>query len=259
MSWNPFLQNNKKEYSNKPNLGVVTLVVFGVVVGVVLLLFTVRLLTLKGDQDRVTTAAKKDIPDAKVSNVKVAGGFGLATVSDPTAKGQLNSGNVTVFKENKDKSMTQIASGSYFSPVDLLELGIPLATQAKLTEQDLAQIKQTLANTCNYGGGNTPGYSGFDGSFNPDGWQIDAATLGDIKRSLKGVVNDKNAKEKPEKKVICVNTTREKSNVTTDKQTYISTFTLELRFITEGGISNHPFTFTIGSNYPNYTLDGQKI
>lgn len=208
-----------------------------------------------------TAAARKQTPNAVVSDVKVAGGFALATVSDPTAQGQAGAGNVAVFKVNNDGSMTQIANGSSFSPIALLELGIPLATQAQLTGRDLSQTKQYLATMCGYSGGNVPGYFGFKASFSPDGWQIDAAALDGIEQALTTAISNKNAEAKSGEKVICVNATRENSNVSTDKQTYISTFTLKLQLITDNGTATtHTFTFALGPNYyRSYTLDGQKI
>jgi hypothetical protein len=208
-----------------------------------------------------TVAARKVTPHAVVSNIKVAGGFALATVSDPTAAGQAQAGNVTIFKVNKDGSMIQIANGSSFSPVDLLGFGIPLATQAKLTGNNLTQVQQDLASTCGYSGGNAPGYIGFNGSFNPGGWQIDASTLNGLEQALTAAISNKNVGAESSEKVICINATREKSNATTDKQTYVSTFTLELQFIASNGtVTSHTFIFAIGPHYyHSYTLDGQKI
>jgi len=286
MPWNPFSRNNNDIYNNpypsegyenydnlytsngyeKSKLRIMLLVVAVFMLaclGVIALI--THSLQPKSSQDKntqsATAAAKKNTPNAHVSNVKVADGFAISTVQDPTADGQASAGNVTFFKVNKDGSMTQIASGSSFSPIDLLGLGIPLATQAKLTGQDLTQIQQNLAGLCDYSGGNTPGYLGFDGSFNPNGWQIDATTLDGIEQALTGVLGNENAGAQQSKKVICVNATREKSNFSTDAHTYISTFTLELRFITaDGTVTTHMFTFATGPNYyRSYTLDGQKI
>ena len=190
-----------------------------------------------------------------------AGGFALAIVSDPTSNSQANAGNTTVFKVNKDGSMTQIANSSSFSPLDLLKLGIPLSTQAELTGQSVSQVKQTLADICGYNGGNTPGYSSFNGSFNPGGWQIDSATLGTLEQKLSKTISNKNTRAQVNQKIICVKATSNNSNVTTDIKTYISTFTLDLQFITSDGIiTDHTFNFSIGPNYyRSYTLDGQTI
>jgi hypothetical protein len=256
MLWSPFPQNN----NGKPRSFLVVAIIFGVLiaVGVVMLIAHLGVST---EQDRVVAAARKQNPNAKVSQIRVAGGFAIASVSDPTALGQLNSGNVTIFKENKDRSMTQIASGSYFSPLSLLSLGMPLSTQAKLGNIGLGQVKQNLASMCGYSGGDTPGYVGFDGSFEPSGWQIDSATLDDIEQGLTAATSGKNARVESGQKVICINATQRNSNITTDRQTYISTFTLELQFVTSNGtISTHTLTFNIGPrHYRNYELDGQKI
>jgi hypothetical protein len=207
-----------------------------------------------------TAAARKQIPNAKVTNVKVAGGFALAIVSDPTADGQARAGNTTVFKVNKDGSMKQLANGSYFSPIDLLGLGVSLTTQVKLTGNSMGQVKQTLANQCDYNGGNTPGYSGFDGSFSPGEWQIDSATLSGLEQTLSDTISN-SIETKPGKAVVCVNATQKNSNATTDMKTYVSTFTLQVQFITgDGTLTTHALTFATGPNhYRNYTLDGHTI
>lgn len=267
MSWNPFSQNNNRAGGNLYTRGGYEkkkIIVIAIVVGVFVIVGALAIVMV-GRPDKytqsATKAARKVTPNAVVSNLKVDDGFALSTVNSLTSSGQGKSGNTTVFKVNKDGSMTQIANGSYFSPLDLLNLGIPLATQAKLTGQNVGQVKQALANTCGYTGGNTPGYSGFNGLFNPGGWQIDAGTLGSIEQVLSATISNKNNQTKAGQKIICVNATRKNSNFAVDTQTYISTFTLELQFITDNGaISTHTFTFSIGPNYyRSYTLDGQKI
>ncbi|HTB48524.1 MAG TPA: hypothetical protein VK712_00390 [Verrucomicrobiae bacterium] len=207
-----------------------------------------------------TTAARKQTPDAKVTNVKVAGGFAIATVSDPSANSQAYAGNETVFKVNKDGSMVQLANGSSFGPLDLLGLGMPLATQAKLTGTDTLQVEQNLATQCGYSSGEI-GFSGFSGSFSPGQWQIDALTLDSLMQKLSSAINTQNNKALAGKTVICVNATQKNSNFTTDKTTYISTFTLHVQFITiDGTLTMHTITFTNGSpRYRTYTLDGQNI
>lgn len=240
-------------------------VVCGVVIVVGLLVLTTSFIIGKVRQDKsikaATTAAKKYTPNPKITNLKIAGGFALATVSDSTVDGPANADNIAVFKVNKDGSMKQIAVNIFFNPLELLELGIPLKTQAKLTEKSLEKTQLALANSCNYSGSSAPGYIGFDDSFNPDGWEIDAATLDGLQQALTTVISNKNASAEFGKKTICIKATRENSNVTTDMKTYISTFTLKLRFITHDGvITNHIFTFATGPNYyRNYTLDGQQI
>ncbi len=239
------------------------LLVTAVLLACAIVLIAVVIFLLNGGQDNytksATAAAKKVIPDAKVNSLKVAGGFAMASVSSPSSNGQAKSGIVTIFKVNKDGSMTQIANGSSFSPIDLLELGIPLSTQAELTGQKLSQIQQNLESMCGYSGGNVPGYIGFNGSFNPDGWQIDATTLDGLEQSLTAEISNNNAKAQSGEKVVCVSATRDKSNVITDKKTYISTFTLQVQFIMANGeTTTHTLTFSNG-HYRSYALDGQKI
>jgi hypothetical protein len=264
----PDLQNNNQIYNNpyssaeyeKAKLIKVLLIVVAVILTIIIVIALVPESQQNKYTQSATTAARKQIPDAKVSSVKVAGGFAIATVSDPSAQGQANAGNTTVFKVNKDGSMVQIASGSSFTPLALLGLGIPLATQAKLTGNDIVQIKQNLAQQCGYSEG-TIGYTGFDGSFNPGGWQIDSATLSGLEQKLSNAITNQNANMKSDMAVICVNATQKNSNDTIDKTTYISTFTLQVQFITDNGtLTTHTVTFAIGPHhYRSYTLDGHDI
>ena len=284
MPWNPFSRNNNEIYNTsypsdgyennpytpdgygKSKLRIILVVVAVCVlacIGVIALFTHSSPPKSKPDKNTqsATAAAKKKSPNATASNVKVADGFAISTVQDPTAGGQAGAGNVTLFKVNKDGSMTQIASGSSFTPIDMLGLGIPLATQAKLTGQSLDQVQQNLADACAYDGSTTPGYLGFNSSFSPGGWQIDADTLDNVEQALTGVLGQQNAQAQQGNTVVCVNATRNNSNFNTDTHTYISTFTLQLQFITaDGTVTTHMFTFATGPNYyRSYTLDGQKI
>lgn len=254
--------DNMPSTQKTPNKKLVfILVVFGIILCSALIIFAVRKDTPNSDVDKAKAAARKEIPNAEAKQVIVADGFAMAIVYVPKDKSQLGSGNTTIFRVNEDGSMTYITSGSYFSPIDLLGLGIPLKTQAKLRETELSDVKQELANTCNYGYDNKPGFSGFDGSFNPDGWQIDSASLDGITQTLDTVIEANNARSKYDDKVVCINTQIKGSNVGVDKTTFASTFTLKLQFITGNGvITDHDFTFNDGPIYSRiYTLDGQKI
>ncbi|MCA9331094.1 hypothetical protein KC957_03520 [Candidatus Saccharibacteria bacterium] len=266
MSRNPFSNktNTGSESYSRNNPGKRTWVLV-VVLLVVLMIGVPIFVTLRNKPDKYTQSAteavRKEIPNAKVTDVRVAGGFAIATVSDPTAKSQIRAGNVTILKVNEDGSMTLIANGSSFSPLDLLELGIPLDTQAQLRGTEIDQVMQSLESACGYNHGDAPGYNGFNGSFNPDMWEIDSGSLGNIERALTASVSNSNARLQPSEKVTCVNVTKNNSNATTDTKTYISTFSLELQFITGGGeVTTHMFTFSIGPKYYRaYTLDGQPL
>lgn len=272
MPWDPDIQNNNQVYNNpytpggydKARLRKLLLIVIGVFLTITIVIVIIHLSTPESQQSKytkgATVAARKQIPDANVKNVKVAGGFAIATVSDPAAEGQANVGNTTVFRVNKNGSMTQLAIGSSFSPLDLLELGIPLATQAKLTGSDVGHVKQNLAAQCGYSDG-IIGYIGFDGSFNPGGWQIDSDTLSGLEQKLSYAINNENANMKPDMKVICVDATRKNSNDTINKTTYISTFTLQVQFVSDNGtLTTHTITFAVGPNYyRKYTIDGHDI
>lgn len=271
MPWDPDLQNNNQVYNHpyppggyeKAMLRKI-LIVTGVFLAIILLIFIVYSSMPESQQSKyiksATTAARKHTPHAEVKNVKVAGGFAIALVSDPTAEGQANSGNTTIFKVNKDGSMVQIANGSSFGPIELLELGIPLVTQANLTGTDIGHVKQNLANQCGYENGSI-GYTGFGGSFNPGQWQIDAGTLDILMQKLSKSISSQNTKSMGGKTVICVNATQKNSSVKTDRTTYISTYTLQVQFITgDGTLTTHTVTFTNSSpRYRTYTLDGQGI
>jgi hypothetical protein len=267
MPLEPYSQDNN-QYTpggyEKAKLRKLLLIVAGVF-AVILLITVVNYVSQSQSQQSkytrsATTAARKQIPNAKVKDVKVAGGFALAIVSDPDAEGQSNAGNITVFKVYNDGSMRQLANGSSFGPIDLLALGMPLATQAKLTGSGIGQVKQNLKDQCGYNDG-APGFSGFDGTFSPGGWQIDELTLSILEKDLSFAVSNQDINARPGKAVVCVNAIQRNSNVTTDPTTYVSTFTLQAQFITEDGtISKHTVTFTIGSNsYRSYTLDGHDI
>ena len=268
-----FSQNSNEVYNapytpsgnEKAKLGKILKIAIGALMVVGLIVLVVSFSTSPSQQDKntkaATAAARKVTPNAVVSNVKVSGGFALAIVSDPTAQGQAKAGNVTIFKVNNDGSMTQIANGSSFSPIDLLGFGIPLATQAKLIGHNLIKVEQDLAGACGYSGDNAPSYLGFNGSFNPGGWQIDAATLDGLEQALTAKISNNSSLSNTDEKIICINASRVNSNATTDTHTYISTFTLQLQFITTSGtLTAHTFTFATGPNYyRSYTLDGQKI
>lgn len=206
-------------------------------------------------------AARRENPNAEVENVNVSGGFAIATVSDPTSDGQIKSGNVTIFRLNDDGSMTQIASGSSLSPLYLLTLGVSLETQSELMETDMSQTIQNLKSFCGYRGGDAPGFSGFEASFNPDNWQIDSTTFNNLSQVLTSFVSNNNVDQEPNNKTICINATKDNSNATTDMNTFISTFTLSLQFVQEdGSVANHSFKFSIGPNrYQQYILDDKRL
>jgi hypothetical protein len=260
-NYNPYTPGGDE----KTKLRKILLIAVGVLASIAIIALVVHFSQSESQQSKyiksATAAVRKQIPNAKVTNVKVGGGFAIATVSDPTTESRTNIVNTAVLKVNQDGSMTQIANGSSFSPLNLLELGIPLTTQASLTGSDVGQVKQTLADQCGYDGGSVPGYSGFDGSFSPGGWQIDAATLDRLEQALSDTFSNTNAEAKAGKAVICVDASKKNSNATTDKKTYISTFTLQVQFVTaDGTLTKHTLTFAIGPKYyRNYTLDGHDI
>src|SRR5579875_3635068 len=131
MQWNPYSPNTRLTNSvNSPGgyeqekLRKVVLLVAGLIAAIVIVTLLFHFLHPASQQSKylksATAAAKKQIPNAKVSNLKVAGGFAIAMVSDPKADGQLQTGNTTIFKVNADGSMKQLANGSYLSPITLV-------------------------------------------------------------------------------------------------------------------------------------------
>jgi len=265
MSWN-FLSNKNEVggYAYTPDKPAKNKVILMVLVVILLLAVTVFAVILSRP-DKFTQsaleAARKETPNAKVRDVRASGGFARAIVSDPKAESQIRSGNVTYFRVNEDETMTQIASGSAFSPIDLLGIGIPLPTQADITGISVDKVIQNLSDACGYSGSSDPGYVGFGGSFDPDGWQIDSGTLDDIEQVLNTSLNNQGTGTESNSKVVCVIATNNNSNAETDKVTYNSTFSLELNFVTgDGTVSKHAFTFSIGPrNFKSYTLDGRKL
>jgi hypothetical protein len=271
MPGNPYSQNSNAPHNpytsggyEKAKVRKLVLVLVGVLAAIAIVTLVVQFSRPESQQSKyiksATAAARKQIPNAKVKSIKVAGGFALAIVNDPTAEGQANAGNQTYFKVNADGSMTQLANGSSFGPLDLLGLGIPLATQSQLIGSSVGKVKQNLVEQCGYSGG-VPGYSGFDGSFSPDEWQIDSATLSDLEQAVSNTIVSQNAGATSSKKVICVNAIQKNSNATTDIKTYISTFTVQVQFVTgDGTITSHMLSFAIGPNhYHSYMLDGNSI
>jgi len=124
---------------------------------------------------------------------------------------------------------------------------------------DYMSIQDTILN-CNYTGGATPGYAGFNSVFNPD-WRIDAATLSGLQEGLNAAIGTANLDKPVGQQVTCVNAVTDNSSFSVDQQTYVSTFTFQVQFITnDGTLSAHTITFTVGSGSGRtYTLDGQGI
>ncbi len=270
MNSDPDLQNNNQannQYTpggyDRANLKKLLLIVVGVFFAITILVLVVQSKPESQQSKYIksaTIAARKQTPNAKVTNIKVAGGFAIALVSDPTSQGQSKAGNTTIFKVNKDGSMVQLAEGSSFGPLDLLGLGIPLATQAKLTGSNIIQVKQNLANQCGYSNGAT-GFIGFNGSFSPGQWQIDSSTLIGLEQKLSDSITNQNANMKSDMVVICISASQKNSNYTINQTTYISTFSLQVQFVTSNGtLTTHTVTFAVGPNYyRSYTLDGNNI
>ena len=269
MQQEPFNQRNKNYLGNTAaqsnQVQRIVIIATASLLGLALIILVIFSFIPANNTNKITRAAieaaQAVTPDATVEDVVVADGFAMALVSDPHTDSQGSAGNRTFFSVAKDGSMKQIISGSDFNPITLLELSIPLETQAKLRGQPITELRYALASSCGYADDMQPGYIGFGGTFQPDDWQIDAATLTGLQRALSQHLTTKNKATTVDKRVICVDATRENSNVTTDTATYISTFTLQTLFITGAGeTSPHTITFAIGpKNYHKYTIDDKEI
>lgn len=255
--------NSNYAQKNSRRTIVIVLVVLGFLLGVILVTFALLSNRPTGLETQAALAARKEIPNAEAKEVIVADGFAIAYVYVPGDKSQLGAGQSTIFRVNQDGSMTYIASASYFSPIDLLNFGIPLETQAKLKETSLDNTKKELASSCDYekNGPEATGFSGFDGTFNPDGWEIDPASLEGIIQTLDTFAQTNNTNKSYDNKIICIVTSKEGSDITVNKSTFVSTFKLKVTLITGGGeVSDADFTFTDGPvNSRTYTLGGKTI
>lgn len=214
-------------------------------------------------QQSATKAARKHTPHAVVSDLKVTQDFAVATVKDPKGSPQAQAGNFAVFKVRKNHTMKQLAIGSSFSPLFLLELGMPRTTQTKLTwSGSVSSLNQYIADECEYQDGeDTPGYSGFGASFKPGGWQIDANSLFYIEKALSSVISPKNAKAKAGRRIICVDASYKHSDMVTSKKTNVTTWTLRLYFVAKRGLARtHKFRFSTSEDGGfTYYLDGRRI
>jgi hypothetical protein len=212
-----------------------------------------------------TAAVRKQLkfPHATVSHLKVAEGFAVGSVLDTSVSPQ---GFLAYFKLNRDGSMTVLASGSEINPIDLLDVGIPLATQATLARRNVGQVKQRVFSECDYNGGNVPGYYGFGGSFGSKyDWELDAGTVDRVEQTLSDTISRQNATTESGKRVVCVNVgfrDRKNSTLKVDKKTYVATMTLRVGFITSSGALTH-HTLKVAWGFPDrrwrYTLDGRRI
>lgn len=269
MAWNNQYQQNTYGTNNHPIVQKPTNKKLLVLLSIIAVLFVGFALFFiinsgpKSDEEKAAAAAREEIPNAEAKQVVIADGFAMAVVYVPKNEGQLGSGNTTIFRVNEDESMTYISSASYFSPIDLLGFGIPLETQAKLREANLTSIKEELASSCEYGfyGPESPGFSGFDSSFNPDGWQIDSATLDGIIQTLETYSTGENTGNSYDDSIVCINAVIDDSGIDINQTTFASTFKMKLQFISGNGVvTNRNFTFTDGPVFSReYTLDGQNI
>lgn len=251
------LQNNTPSTTRFFNKKIAAILFFGSMVAILIFLIISK---PPSDTEKARDAIRKSIPNAEVENLSIADGFAIGKTYVPKDKSQLGAGQLSVFRINKDGSIEYLASASDFNEIKLLELGIPLETQSKLNNISIAKVKESLALTCNFENDNLPGFYGFDGSFNPDGWQIDKSSYFYITDLLGKTIWLTNSTQTIDKKIICV-AASDKSDFKVDNSTNIGTYYMKLRFITSNGtITEHDFTFN--DDPPSerlYTLDGQKI
>jgi len=216
----------------------------------------------------LAAARKYDGPDTKISGLKVARGFARALILNTSVSPQ---SYTAIFKVHSVRSMKVIASGSAIDPVALVELHMPFATQVKLTWSGSEKsLRHAVATEGEYAEENTPGFTGFDGSFGPDSWELDAGRFDGIEHALSKAVHKRNAHTKNSKRTIDVDAAykfNRHSKITVNKTTYLETFTLKLAFVSETGTftkhtlkaTQHPAQGPTGSSYYTYKLDGHHI
>lgn len=251
MQINQFQPNyNQTNYQQKPKkISIkIIIIVFCVILFFIGVFFATKTNKKPGpnsDEEKIKIATRKEIPNAEVKQVIIAGDFASAIVFVPKDPSQLGAGNSAYFTKNSDSSFTYIASGSYFNPIDLLGFGIPIDTQSKLTQTSIDTVKYNLSNSCNYHDGGVPGFINFNNSFNPDGWQIDASSMDYIHQVLGSHLSSINSDKEFDNRIICVNALKEDSLIEFNEVTFTSTFKLKLQFITGNGVTTiHNFSFT---------------
>lgn len=207
-----------------------------------------------------TTASQKRRSSTNwtATNTVEAGGYASSLV---TQTGQ-SQNYIVIYKVDKTGAMTEIASGSSFTPMSLLELGIPLDTQAKLTQQSLSAVQQKLEQSCGYKGGDTPGIetNSFQ-SVQTDG----VSTLGggkmlSIQYVLGNAISTLNAAQSnADDKVVCVTAVPTNASGENDSSINLS---FQLHFFTGNGVlTTHDFTYSSPSMMGaiTMTLDGKQI
>ncbi len=216
----------------------------------------------------LAAARKSDGQDTTISDLKVAEGFAVATILNESKSPQ---GYLAIFKVRSVRSMTVIASGSQIDPIELVELHMPFATQVKLTWVGSEEsLRNYVAGEGEYAGESTHGYSGFDGSFGPNGWEIDAGTFDSMEAALSKAIHKRNAQANASEKTIDVDAAyklNRDSKITVNKTTYSETFTLKLVFVSAIGTftehtlkaTQHPGGAGGVPAYFTYALDGRDI
>ncbi|MFZ2560017.1 MAG: hypothetical protein WAW91_00020 [Candidatus Nanoperiomorbaceae bacterium] len=208
-----------------------------------------------------TTASRKQKTSGTwtASGTVATGGFASAIIKQDSGAGQ---GYVAIYKVGHDGTMTQIASGSYLSPIDLVILGVPFNEQARLSSQTVDQVRQNFERQCSYNGGNTPGYDA--NSF--FGVQIDGQpALGGGKTMAiqyglsQSIIARNQAQSNASDKVVCVVAD---SDSNAGQNDYAVNLSFKLKFITDGGVvTTHAFQYSAPSQVGAVTmkLDGQRI
>ena len=209
----------------------------------------------------LAAARKSDGRNTTISDLKVASGFAVASILNKSRSPQ---GYLAIFKVHSVRSMTVIASGSEIDPVELVELRIPFATQVKLFPSESEEsLQHAVADEGQYAGQNTPGFSGFDGSFGPDGWELDAGTFDSLEAALSKAVTELNADANVSNRTIDVDAAYKLNR----HNRFVQNFTLKLAFISSiGTFTIHTLEATYHGGraggvpaYYTYALDGHDI
>jgi len=219
-------------------------------------------------QQQVTNAAQKAAntyvsnanansnanPAVTVTNVKTSGRFaiGTTTINGNPAQG--------IFTINSDGTLTQIASGTSFSPIELLGYGMSLTDIATLTGRTIAQAQQWLFTVCNYTGGSAPGYSGFTNTFANGQVTLDPQAITTIQNALTGAIAAQNATESQSQQMVCINAVTGGSTQVANPNVNVVT-TFNVQFIAgDGTLTTHSISLTVDMNFnTTVTLDGTRI
>ena len=190
-----------------------------------------------------------DIPTSAISIIYQDNGWLVATVN-------INEGGVAVFHD-VDNKYVLVAVGTNVTAIYLLQHSVPTDVIAKAIGRPFAD---QLAIECNYSGGTTPGYAGFDSTFANGQVQLDPTAITTAQTALSTAVATKNTAASSSQQVICVNAISDGSSQTAIPNANVTT-TFDVQFITKNGdITTHKVSIIVDMNFnTTITLDGTTL